>query len=73
MLARIVTDTLQPAVFDIGQNKDIDGIKIDFLPTECIQNSDSYLEQMINEFTQKVRKDIELEKAKTSPRYKGYR
>jgi len=29
MLARIVTDALQPAVFNIGQDKDIDGIEID--------------------------------------------
>lgn len=29
MLARIVTETLQPAIFEIGQDEDIDGIEID--------------------------------------------
>jgi len=29
MLARLVTDALQPAVFNIGQDRDIDGIEID--------------------------------------------
>ena len=29
MLARIVSETLQPAIFDIGQDQDIDGIEID--------------------------------------------
>lgn len=29
MLARIVSETLQPAIFDIGQNQAIDGIEID--------------------------------------------
>ena len=29
MLARIVSETLQPAIFDIGQDPDLDGIEID--------------------------------------------
>lgn len=40
MLARIVSETLQPAIFDIGQDQDIDGIEIDCNNNEIFTRSE---------------------------------
>lgn len=53
-------------VGDTDKNMQMLYDQIDFLPAVCTKNPDSYLGQMIREFTEKAQKDIDIEKAKTN-------